>query len=314
MMNTMIFGNIAGVNKKISKLILGNENQRIYSKAIKLWDWWFENGGNTFDNSMYYSEGRLESFLGDWMKSRGLQKQIVSITKGGEQNTEPVHYSELIKKSLERLKLDCLDIFILHHYNPKVPSSEIIDALNKQVDKGLIKSFGVSNWEKNKFSDAMAWCKKNKKNTPSLLNNNFSLAQMIKPMWSDSISSNNTNFLKYLRQYKQPHFSWSSQARGFFIKEVFFKKILRRKFNKYLKNCFYSKENLERKRRAFQKSIEYNCSTNEIALSWVVNQKFPSFAIIGPKNIEQLKQSIKSVNIKLTNEEIGWLNLENNSL
>ena len=101
---------------------------------------------------------------------------------------------------------------------------------------------------------------------------------------------------------------------GFFIKEVFFKKILRRKFHKYLKNCFHSEANLQRKSRAFKKSLEYNCSTNEIALSWVINQNFPSFAIIGPKNIYQLKQSIKSVNIKLTNEEIGWLNLENNSL
>ena len=72
----MLYGKIKGVDKKVSKIILGNDSQRKYSKAIKLWDHYFDKGGNTFDNSMYYKEGLLETFLGNWIKSRKIEKEI----------------------------------------------------------------------------------------------------------------------------------------------------------------------------------------------------------------------------------------------
>lgn len=62
----MIFGNINGLKKKISKLILGNDNQKSYSEATKLWDYFYENGGNTFDNSIYYRNGMGEKFLNEY--------------------------------------------------------------------------------------------------------------------------------------------------------------------------------------------------------------------------------------------------------
>jgi len=313
-MPLMIFGKISGVNKKISKLILGNENQRKYSNAVELWDYWFEKGGNTFDSSMNYSNGKLETFLGNWIKSRGIENEIVSITKGGNEKSEPDQINKFINYSLERLKLKSLDVFILHHDNTNIPTGEYIDALNQLVSKGLIKSFGASNWKINRFIKSIEWAKKNKKISFSLLNNNLSLAEMVRPMWTDSVSSNNDEYLNFLTKYKHTHLSWSSQARGFFIKENFVKKFLRRKFMKYLKNCFNSASNFERKARAELLAKKYDCSANDIALSWVINQNFPSFGIIGPKNVNHLKYTLKCLSIKLSENELMWLNLKKNSL
>ena len=39
-------------------------------------------------------------------------------------------------------------------------------------------------------------------------------------------------------------------------------------------------------------------------------QKFSSYAIIGPKNINQLNYSLNSLNIELDSEEVEWLNLK----
>ena len=77
----------------------------------------------------------------------------------------------------------------------------------------------------------------------------------------------------------------------------------------YLRNCFLSKENLERKNKAKKLSKDYNCSINDIALAWVLHQNFPSYAIIGPKKINQLNFSLNSIKIKLSEKEIKWLNL-----
>ena len=135
----MKYGNVKGLEKKVSKIIIGNDNQREYSKATKLWDSWFNLGGNTFDNSTYYHKGKLEVFLGEWIRSRKLLNQIVVISKAGSENTLPNEIPLFIKKSLDRLKIQTLDIFILHHDNEKIPTNEFIDVLEGFVGFGQIQ-------------------------------------------------------------------------------------------------------------------------------------------------------------------------------
>ena len=305
----MQFGSINGLDKKISKLILGNDKQKKYNSAVKLWDCFYENGGNVFDNSIYYRNGESEKFLGKWIKSRDIEKNIVIISKVGEESSHPSEISSLLQISLERLNLNTVDILILHHHNKQVPISEYVDALNEIKFSGKIKIFGISNINKERFDDSLKWSKKHNKIPFSIINNQFSLAKMEKPLWPDCLSISDKNYINYLENNNISHFGWSSQARGFFIKENFIKKFFRRRFHKYLKQCFYSRDNIQKRKRANELAKKYNCSPNDIALSWVINQKFPSYAIIGSKNINQLNFSINSINIKLTEEEKTWLNL-----
>lgn len=306
----MIYGNIDGLEKKISKIILGNDFQKKYTKASKLWDFYFSKGGNTFDNSIYYRDGLNEKLLGTWIKSRSLEKEIVLISKVGNNDTQPSEIKKLLNISLDRLKIDYIDILILHHDNPSIPIGEFIDSFNELKKKKLIKSFGASNLSKKRFTESLNWSKRNKKTAFDILNNNLSLAKIEKPLWQDCISSNDGEFLSLLEKNKMTHFSWSSQARGFFIDDNIINKILRRKFHQNLRNFFLSEDNLERKKRAKHLAKKYNCSTNDIALSWVISQKFPSYAIIGPKNIDQLNYSLNSLNIELNFHEVEWLNLK----
>ena len=126
----MIYGNIDGLEKKISKIILGNDFQKKYTKASKLWDFYFSKGGNTFDNSIYYRDGLNEKLLGTWIKSRSLEKEIVLISKVGNNDTQPSEIKKLLNISLDRLKIDYIDILILHHDNPSIPIGEFIDSFD----------------------------------------------------------------------------------------------------------------------------------------------------------------------------------------
>ena len=47
----MKYNKIAGLDKNISKLIMGNDNKTNYDEASKLWDYWIELGGNAFDKA-----------------------------------------------------------------------------------------------------------------------------------------------------------------------------------------------------------------------------------------------------------------------
>ena len=87
----MLYGKIKNINKKISKIILGNDVKKEYPNAIKLWDHFFNKGGNTFDNSMYYNEGKYEVFLGKWIKSRKIENYqclwfLIQISQNSEQH------------------------------------------------------------------------------------------------------------------------------------------------------------------------------------------------------------------------------------
>ena len=303
----MLYGEIVGLEKKISKIILGNDKQKKYTSASKLWDFYYENGGNAFDNSIYYRGGESEKFLGKWIKSRGLERNIVLISKVGEESSQPSEIFSLLQTSLERLQSNTADILILHHHSKQVPINEYVDALNEIKSSGKIKLFGISNISKERFDESLIWSKTNNKTPFSIINNQFSLAKMEKPLWPDCLSINSKDYMKYLENKNINHFAWSSQARGFFIKENFIKKFLRRKFHRHLKDCFYSIDNIEKRKRAEELSYKYNCSSNDIALSWVINQKFPSYAIIGPKNNSELRFSMNSLNILLSDEDKKWL-------
>ena len=78
----MKYDTITGLEKKISKLIIGNDNQTDYNKAARLWDYWINVGGNTFDNAFVYGDGSMEKLLGQWHKKRNNRKDLVIIAKG----------------------------------------------------------------------------------------------------------------------------------------------------------------------------------------------------------------------------------------
>ena len=217
---------IQGLDKKISKLIMGNDNQTDFDEASKLWDHWIEVGGNTFDNAHIYGGGSMETLLGKWHKSRKNLKELVVIAKGAHTpNCNPQSISLQLNESLDRLQCDAVDIYIMHRDNLDVPVNEFIDALNEEKNKGRIKIFGGSNWTINRFQEANNWAEKNKKAKFSILNNNLALSKMINPLWDGCVSSNDEETLVYLQKTQTAHLSWSSQGRGYFLDDNITKKI-----------------------------------------------------------------------------------------
>ena len=318
----MKYDTIQGLEKKISKLILGNDNQTKYDSAAELWDHWIKVGGNAFDNAHIYGGGLMEKLLGEWHTNRNNRESLVIIAKGAHTpNCNPQGVSDQLTESLERLKIDCADIYIMHRDNIDVPIDEFIDVLNKEKEKGRIKIFGGSNWTLSRFRDANNWANKNNKQPMSILNNNLSLSKMIQPLWDGCISSNDENILKYLEETQIAHLSWSSQGRGYFLPPAICQaiedKIIEdesswRKPGEHSSgplSCFDSEDNRERRNRANDFASELDVTTQNIAGAWPLNQSFPSFALIGPRKIDEIDTSLPSLEISITKEKTNWLNL-----
>ena len=319
----MDYDKIKGLDKKISKLIMGNDNQTDFDSAAKVWDHWIEVGGNAFDNAHIYGKGSMESLMGEWHTKRNIRNDIVVIAKGAHTpNCNPSSISSQLSESLDRLKTDFADIYIMHRDNLEIPVGEFMDVLNQEMKKGRIKIFGGSNWTLERFKEANEWAEKNNIQPMSILNNNLALSKMIKPLWAGCISSNDDDILEYLKKTQTAHLSWSSQGRGYFLPPEICQAIE----DKITKNesswrqpgenssgpisCYDSEDNRERRKRANELAKELNVTAQNIAGTWPLHQPFPSLALIGPRKIEEINSTLPSLDIKLTEDKIKWLNLK----
>ena len=75
-----------------------------------------------------------------------------------------------------------------------------------------------------------------------------------------------------------------------------------------------SKENKERRKRCFELASKKSVAPIQLALSFVLNQKFPSFPLIGPRNFFETESSLEAIKIDLTDEEVSWLNLNSETI
>ncbi|MCS5548153.1 MAG: aldo/keto reductase, partial [SAR86 cluster bacterium] len=306
---------IKGLNKEVSRVVFGCDNQSGSDHAFAMFDHYFSLGGNTFDTAYIYNNGKSDVYLGRWMNHRGLRDEVVVLGKGAHTpDCLPQLIRPQLEESLDRLKTDYLDLYCLHRDNLEVPVNEFIDALNELKEEGLIRLIGASNWSLSRFSESITYAETSGKISFSLLSNNFSLARMLEPVWPGCESCSEDDFKEFLKEKQISIFPWSSQARGFFLDRQEFEGSLHiANPNQQEQNRVWSNaDNLERRRRCFSLAKEKGVEPIELALAFVLNQDFPSFPLIGPRNFFETKSSLKALEIELTREDTDWLDLKRN--
>jgi pyridoxine 4-dehydrogenase len=120
-------------------------------------------------------------------------KHLVIATKGGLERTgpnqwpingRPDHLKIALEGSLKRLRLERIDLYQLHRFDPKVPIEETLGFLKEMQTKGLIRHLGLSevsvedietalkyikvvsiqnmyNMGERKWEKSLNWCEKN---------------------------------------------------------------------------------------------------------------------------------------------------------
>ncbi len=310
--HNMQYGSIPHLDRKVSRLIYGCDNQNSLAQMAVMADDCYSRGINTFDTAFVYGGGRQEMLLGQWIKHRGVRNDVNVIVKGGHTpHCNPPAIRQELKTSLDRLQIDCADIYIMHRDNLDVPVGEFIGVLNEQKKAGRIKAFGGSNWSIARWVEANDYARKNGLQPFSLLNNNFSLARMMHPIWNGCITASDPESIAFLNKNKAVNLSWSSQARGFFLPG---RAAPDKLDDKELVKTWYSDDNFKRLARTNEFAAKRKVEPITVALAYVLCQEFPSFALIGPRNLWETRTSLPAMDLKLSTAEVKWLNLESDSL
>src|SRR5207253_1019988 len=107
-----------------------------------------------------------------------------------------------------------------------------------------------------------AYARKTGKQAPSVLSNNFALAEMLVPIWTGTVSSGTAEWRDWLTKRQMPNFSWSSQARGFFTDRAGRDK----RDSEEMVRTWYSDANFARRDRAIELGRQLNANPIHVAL------------------------------------------------
>jgi predicted dehydrogenase/aryl-alcohol dehydrogenase-like predicted oxidoreductase len=300
----MTYGKVPGVDKQVSRLVMGVDNQQTLPHAAVIFDDFVERGGTTFDTAYIYGGGRGEKLLGQWMKSRGNRDDLVVIGKGAHTPyCDPESITRQLHESLERLQTDHVDLYFMHRDNEDIGVSEFVDVLDEHFKAGRIKAFGGSNWSTARFDEANAYAEANSKQPFTLLSNHLSLARAYDVPWAGCRHVADDESQKWLRERQVALFPWSSQARGFFTGRAKPEDTS----DQELVRCFYSDENFRRLDRARELAAAKGVEPTAIALAWLLHQPYPVFPLIGPRHVSETRTSTPGLSVTLTDDEVAYL-------
>lgn len=305
----MRYGQIAGLDKPLSRLIMGTTacSTGEMERTSALLDYFVSIGGTTLDTARVYGRGDCERAVGQWLKARGNREQITLVGKGAHHDEHgprvtPEAIAADLPESLAALRTGYIDLYLLHRDDPTRPVGPIMEALDEQRRAGRIRAFGASNWSTARIGEANDYARAHGLAPFVASSVNFSLAVMIEPPWPNCLSAT-VDGTAWYQANAFPLLAWSSQAQGFFTGRY----SPGDRSNAEMVRCWYSEENFARLGRAAELGWQRGVAANSIALAYVLAQPFPIYALIGPHNVEEARDSAQALEIDLTPAECHWL-------
>jgi len=261
-------------------------------------------GINFIDTANVYSEGLSEIMTGQAIRDLGLKRDdlVIATKVRGVMGTGPnnsglsrKHILQQADESLTRLKMDYIDLYQIHGFDPQTPMEETLEALDNLVKSGKVRYIGCSNLAAWQIMKALG------------ISANQHLAKFVSLQAYYTIAGRDLEreLAPMLLDQKLGLMVWSPLAGGFLS-------------GKYSRNATTE----EGRRLSFDfppinkdKAIDIidvmqeiasnkGVTVAQIALAWLLHQPVVSTVIIGAKKAEQLIDNIKATEVKLTKEEL----------
>ncbi|MDY0272439.1 MAG: aldo/keto reductase [Advenella sp.] len=138
------------------------------TRSFELLDRFTGAGFETIDTADMYSTwvpgnrgGESETIIGEWMKARGNRDRIVLITKvglemgPGQKGLSAAWIERAVEDSLRRLQTDYIDLYFSHVFDENVPIEETLQAYERLLKVGKIRSIGASNHSAEQLAQAL---------------------------------------------------------------------------------------------------------------------------------------------------------------
>jgi aryl-alcohol dehydrogenase-like predicted oxidoreductase len=153
-------GNFGGIGSKPSLFGKGTSKEDAFRLLDAAWDL----GIRTLDTADAYGGGRSESYIGEWLATKGpdVRDEIVIVTKTFNPMTEAadkglsrVRIRRQVVTSLERLGVERLPLYMAHAFDSDTPQEETLSAFDELVREGTVGAVGASNFTAEQVAEAL---------------------------------------------------------------------------------------------------------------------------------------------------------------
>jgi aryl-alcohol dehydrogenase-like predicted oxidoreductase len=276
----------------LPRLVLGSADLRDDDLTPRLLDCFHAAGGRALDLANVYGDGDSSRAVGRWLRQGGRRDALRLYVKGCHPPfCSPSVVGVEVDRARSLLGIDTLDVFMLHRDDPGIAVAAFAEALLDQVERGVIQSFGVSNWLLPRF-EALTAALGSEAQRLVVFSNHFSLATMVTPTWPGCLAMTKDDIVA-LDHAGVTALAWATLAGGFFAGRDL--------------QSWESKENAERRNRAEELAAGLSTTAPAIAVAYVLTQPPHVLATIGTRSERHLDELMAATRLELSSEDVAWL-------
>lgn len=311
----MEYTNLCNTNIKVSRICMGcmgfgdakngqhtwtldeEQSRLIIKKGLDL-------GINFFDTAIAYQNGTSEQYLGRALKDFAKREDVVVATKFLPRTQADIdqgitgqqHIESMLNQSLKNLGMDYVDLYIYHKWDYNTPLYEIMDGLNNMVKAGKVRAIGISNCFAWQIAKANALAEKY----------GFAKFVSIQGHYNLIFREEEREMVPYCKEENISLTPYSSLAGGRLSKhpEETSKRLIE---DIYAKSKYKDTEKHDQIiiNRVAELADKQGVSMTEVSLAWLLTKV--TAPVVGATKIHHIEGAVKAVDLKLTKEEIRYL-------
>ncbi len=199
--------------------------------------------------------------------------------------------------SLKRLNTDYIDLYQMHWPDTTTPIAETMETLQRLLEQGKIKAAGVCNYSVAQMEEA--------EKTISLASNQVPYSMLLRDIEKEVIP--------YALQHKKAIIAYSPLQRGLLTGKI----KPDHHFNEgdtREQSVFYTEENIRRVNLFLDRlkplAEKKQATLSQLVIRWTIEQPGITVALVGARNATQAIENAKANDIKLSKEELAFINNE----
>ncbi len=271
----------------------------------------YDEGVNFFDNAEVYASGQSEIVMGNLLKKKSWARSTYCVSSKvffGYEDKLPnqtglsrKHVIEGCHAALKRLQVEYIDLFFAHRPDKNTPIEETVLAMNTLIQQGKILYWGTSEWANDEIMAAITVAKDYKLIGPTMEQPQYNMFERTKL---------EKDYLLLFRDHGLGTTIWSPLGSG----------LLTGKYNNgdpkdtrlHIEGMDWLKERtlgdqsrIEKTKKLDVLAKELGTTLPKLAIAWTVKNPNVSTTILGASKVEQLKETITSLDVvPLLTEEV----------
>ena len=279
--------------------------------SFELLDAFTAAGFNFLDTADIYAKwatgvgGESETIIGKWVKQRNNRDKIIIATKVGmvdavgKVDISKKYIFKAVEDSLKRLQTDYIDLYQTHKDDLSVPVEETLEAHQQLIKEGKVRWIGASNFSPERLKAALDASKKYNLPRYETLQPLYNLydRKVFEKELEPICLENNISVINFY-----------SLAAGFLTGKYRTKNDLSKSVRGARTENYLNEKGLRILNALDQIAKQHQTTNATISVAWLLQRKAIAAPIASATNLTQLHDLLKAVEIKLSSENVAFLN------